>query len=211
MKKALVIAIDGPAASGKGTLAKKIAAHFGFSYLDTGKLYRAVALGILNAGDDPHNITIAVKIAKKLAPEELARVELGEERVGQAASIVASIPEVRAVLLDFQRNFAKNKQGAVLDGRDIGTVICPHADIKLFIHADVHTRAERRHKELQQRGTDITYNTVLNELQERDTRDSTRDVAPMKTAADAVIIDTTLMDANQVFLHAKSLITGYMS
>ncbi len=172
------VAIDGPAAAGKGTISKAVAAHFGFAHLDTGALYRAVGV----KGGDP------VAAALGLIPEDLARDDLRTLEAGQAASRVAVIPEVRAALLDFQRRFARREGGAVLDGRDIGTVICPGAEVKLFVTASAEVRARRRHLEI---GGD--YDQVLHAVVERDTRDASRADAPMRAAEDSVMIDTSEM------------------
>lgn len=176
------IAIDGPAASGKGTIARALAAHFGFSHLDTGLLYRAVGA----RGGDP------VEAARSLAPADLLRDDLRSAEAGQAASRVAAIPEVRAALTDFQRRFARTDPGAVLDGRDIGTVICPEAELKLYVTASDEVRAHRRALEL---GADP--GVILGELRERDARDAARDVAPMRPAADALMLDTSEMTIDE--------------
>ena len=170
------VAIDGPAAAGKGTISKAVAAHFGFGHLDTGVLYRAVGA----KGGDP------IAAARALAPEDLNRADLRTLDAGQAASRVAAIPEVRAALVAFQRDFARREGGAVLDGRDIGTVICPNADVKLFVTATAEVRANRRHAEL---GGD--YDLVLREVIERDMRDAGRADAPMRVADDAIVLDTS--------------------
>ncbi len=179
-----VVAIDGPAAAGKGTLSKAVAAHFGFAHLDTGLLYRAVAAKVL-AGADP------VQAARTLDAVDLEDGTLRTPRVAQTASEVAVIPDVRAALVTFQRQFAMRADGAVLDGRDIGTVICPQADVKLFVTASPECRAQRRFKELTDKGMDITYDTVLADVKERDERDRTRAAAPLVPADDAVLIDTS--------------------
>ena len=181
------IAIDGPAASGKGTIARALARHFGFSHLDTGLLYRAV--GAL--GGDP------VAAAQALVPRDLARDDLRTAAAGQAASRVAAIPEVRAALVDFQRRFALTEPGAVLDGRDIGTVICPAANLKLYVTASDEVRARRRALEL---GADAT--ATLSELRERDARDAARDVAPMRPADDALLLDTSDMTIDDAVARA---------
>lgn len=196
--KRLVIAVDGPAASGKGTLARKLAAHFDLPYLDTGKLYRAVGYEMLRDGENPGDANMAVEYATSITPDELENSHLYDEGVGQAASIVSAIPAVRDALFDYQQNFANQEHGAVLDGRDIGTVICPNADMKFFITADLATRATRRFKELQNRGVSVIYNDVLDDLKRRDERDSGREIAPLKPADDAIRIDTTGMDADEV-------------
>lgn len=178
------IAIDGPAAAGKGTLSKAVAAHFGYAHLDTGLLYRAVAAKVL-AGGDP------VAVAKSLDPSDLENDALRTPQVAQAASEVAVNPDVRGALVAFQRTFAQRDGGAVLDGRDIGTVICPNANAKLFVTASPECRAERRFKELTGKGMDISFDTVLADVKERDTRDRNRAAAPLIPADDAVIIDTS--------------------
>ena len=206
----VVVAIDGPAASGKGTLARRIAKHFSFAHLDTGKLYRAVALAVLDAGGDPYDAATAEKAAKNLDLSHLDDLRLRGDDVGNAASIVAAIPAVRAALLEAQRRFARHPpgsaKGAVLDGRDIGTVVCPDATVKLFITASVESRAERRAKELRESGAEAIYDSVLQGMKERDARDSGRRVAPLSAAPDAVTIDTTLLDPDQVFERASDLI-----
>lgn len=202
----MIIAVDGPAASGKGTLARRVARELGYAYLDTGKLYRAVGLAVLRAGGDPADATAAEKAARGLEPAGLDDPELAGDRAAQAASKVGSIPGVRAALLEFQRTFARRKPGAVLDGRDIGTVVCPDADLKLYVTASDEIRAERRHKELLARGEASIYARVLQDLKERDARDSARSVAPMKPAEDAVVIDTTGLDAEAAFAEAMELI-----
>lgn len=178
------IAIDGPAAAGKGTISKAIAAHFGFAHLDTGLLYRAVGARTLD-GTDP------IDAAKALTAEDLAAENLRTPEVAQAASRVAVIAEVRAALIDFQRAFAGRAGGAVLDGRDIGTVICPEADAKLYVTASAEVRAERRYLELVGKGHETTRDAVLADVKERDARDAERAEAPMKPAEDAVLIDTS--------------------
>jgi cytidylate kinase len=181
------VAIDGPAASGKGTIGRAVAARFGFAHLDTGLLYRAVGVKALHDGRgviDPH---WSAAIARRLAPADLDRDDLRTARAGQAASKVAALPEVRAALLDFQRRFARAEGGAVLDGRDIGTVICPQAEAKLFVTASDETRAARRQKEL----AAPSFEEVLADLRARDARDAGRDVAPMRPAPDALLLDTT--------------------
>jgi cytidylate kinase len=210
MKEPLVIAIDGPAASGKGTLARRLAVQFGLAHLDTGKLYRAVALAVLEAGGDPADADIAAKAAQNLDISRLADPRLLREDVARASSVVAAIPAVRAALLQLQRDFARHPpapaNGAVLDGRDIGTVVCPDAAVKLFIVASVDSRAERRAKELRESGAAAIYDAVLQDMKERDARDSGRRVAPLAAAPDAVTIDTTSLDADQVFERASDLI-----
>lgn len=200
----MIIAIDGPAAAGKGTLAKRVAEALGFHHLDTGLLYRAVGVRCEQEGISP------AEAAQSLLPEDLKRPDLRGETAGQAASKVAAIPEVRAALVAFQRRFARQAPGAVLDGRDIGTVICPDAEVKLFVTASVEKRAERRVKELLAKGESVIAERVLQDLKDRDARDSARDVAPMASAADAILLDTSDMDADTVFLTALSIIRGKM-
>lgn len=199
----MIIAVDGPAASGKGTLARRLAAHFNFAFLDTGLLYRAVGLAVLRKGRDPADPKAAEAAARELDLDALDDPALRSDEVSEAASKVAVIPGVRAALLGLQRGFALNppdgKKGAVLDGRDIGTVICPNADVKLFVTASPEVRASRRHKELLARGVDSIYARVLQDLRERDARDAARAVAPLKPAADAYVLETSGLDADQVF------------
>ena len=183
------VAIDGPAAAGKGTISKAVAAHFGFAHLDTGLLYRAVGAKVLT-GADP------VEAARALSPADLGG-KLRTPEVAQAASRVAAIPEVRTALVDFQRSFAARKGGAVLDGRDIGTVICPEAPVKLFVTASAEVRAHRRFLELTGKGHNTTEAQVLADVKARDTRDSTRDAAPLMAAEDAVTIDTSDMSIDE--------------
>ncbi|MFN3663213.1 (d)CMP kinase [Yoonia sp.] len=193
------VAIDGPAAAGKGTISKAVAAHFGFAHLDTGLLYRAVGAGML-AGGDP------VVVAQGLDPADLDADALRSAEVAQAASEVAVNPEVRDALTAFQRGFAARPEGAVLDGRDIGTVICPGAQVKLFVTASAACRAERRFKELQAKGSETTLDAVLADVQARDTRDAGRSTAPLAAAADAVLIDTSDMSIAQAVAQAVALI-----
>lgn len=199
VKRALTVAIDGPAASGKGTLARRVAQYLGVKHLDTGGLYRAAALKLLSQNGDPHNIDDAVHAATHIDYHDLANIQLRSEHVGNTASIISAIPEVRTILLDFQRNFANNAKGAVLDGRDIGTVVCPQADVKIFITASIEARAKRRHKQLQNEGIEVVYESVLQDLKERDERDSARNIAPLKAADNALKIDTTSMTVDEVF------------
>lgn len=182
------VAVDGPAAAGKGTLAKALAAHFGFGHLDTGLLYRAVGVQALHDGRGVIDSAWAGEIARKLSEENLQRTDLRTALAGQAASRVAALPAVREALLDFQKRFARRDGGAVLDGRDIGTVICPGAEVKLFVTADDTVRAARRHAELE---GDPDLEKVLADLRMRDARDAERDVAPMVAAEDALLLDTT--------------------
>ena len=205
-----VIAIDGTFASGKGTLAKKLAEHFGYAYLDTGKLYRAVGLRALDAKTDMGDGKALAELAAEINPTELDNPELKSGAVGAAASKVAVHTEVRAALYNFQRNFAakpgKNFKGAVLDGRDIGTVICPDADVKLYVDAKPGVRAERRYKELLSYGEGVTLEKVAADLAERDNRDQNRAEAPLKPAANAHLLDTTNLSIDAAFERAKTLI-----
>lgn len=218
-QKPIVIAIDGPAASGKGTLARKLAAHLGYAYLDTGALYRAVGKLVLDAGKDPNNeqdaSNAALTLAATLKPEDLQNPAIRTDEVGSAASKVAKFASVRTELLAFQKNFAKTSQsgfgGVVMDGRDIGTVICPDALVKLFIIADTEERARRRLAELQSKSINTTYDAVLADMKERDARDSSRDTAPLKPAPDAHIIDTTSMNEAEVMERALSIIRTTLS
>jgi CMP/dCMP kinase len=202
----MIIAIDGPAASGKGTLAKRIAAHFGLACLDTGLLYRAVARDVLASGAALENEAAAAAAARSVDPATLADPGLRMPGLGDAASVVARIPAVRAALLDVQRDFARTAPGAVLDGRDIGTVVCPGADIKIFVTADVAVRARRRFEELQQRGEAVSEAAVLEIIKRRDARDAGRAEAPMRPAADAILLDTSNLDIEAAFDVAVGLI-----
>ncbi len=208
-----IIAIDGPAASGKGTLSKRIAAHYGFAHLDTGSLYRAVGLSVIWAGGDPANPDMALAAAIALTPQSaiLSHPGLRGDDAASAASKVAAMPAVRAALLDFQHEFVANPpggKGSVLDGRDIGTVVCPDAPAKLFITASAEVRAERRVKELRGAGQDVSLDTVLADMRARDERDSQRAVAPLVAAPDAFLLDTSSLDANQAFEAACEVLRG---
>jgi cytidylate kinase len=200
--KPLLIAIDGPAASGKGTLAKRLAAHFKLPHLDTGLLYRAVGWSAAHTSLTPADAAAALKAA------DLDNPALRTDEAGQAASKVAAIPEVRTNLLKFQKEFAHQASGAVLDGRDIGTVICPDAPVKLFVMASLEARAERRYQELRARGADTIKPRVLAEMAERDRRDSERAAAPLKAAPDAYHLDTSDMDADAAFAAALTFISS---
>ena len=200
-----VIAVDGPAASGKGTLARRLAAHYGLRHLDTGLLYRAVARRSERGGLDPVASAMALSLA------DLADPALREEGAAQAASRVAVIPEVRRALSELQRRFAAEPPGAVLDGRDIGTVVCPNAAAKLFVTASIEARAQRRVKELQERGAEAIYLRVLQDMHDRDARDSQRRTAPLKAADDALVLDTTDLDVDAVFAIACAYIAGKMA
>jgi len=201
----MIIAIDGPAASGKGTLARRLAAHYGLNHLDTGSLYRAVALAVLDAGGDPKDEENAERAARALDSDLLDSPSLRDDGVGQAA-IVAAQPRVRAALLDYQRRIASTAPGAVLDGRDIGTVVCPQADVKLFIVAESEIRARRRMLELRRAGVDVAYEQVLADLARRDERDSARADAPLRAAPDAHLLDTSKLDIEAAFRAAVEIV-----
>ena len=186
----MIIAVDGPAASGKGTIAKALAAHYGLPHLDTGLLYRAVGIAVLEAGGDPASPDDALHAANRLS-SALDDPGLKSEAAGKAASLVSAHPGVRAALLERQKRFANQAGGAVLDGRDIGTVIAPHADAKLFVTASAEVRAERRYAELKRMGLDIHLDAVLHDIRARDERDSARSAAPLKRADDAALLDTS--------------------
>jgi len=206
----MIIAIDGPAASGKGTLGKLIAAHYGLAHLDSGKLYRAVARDTLAAGADPTDAKAALAAAQARDFATLGDPGLMDGKLGEAASIIASHPEVRRALLAYQRAFAAQKPGAVLDGRDIGTVICPDADVKLFVTATPEERARRRYRELREAGNMISQEEVLADITKRDERDRNRATAPLIKAEDAVLLDTTNLDIDAAFKAAIALIDAAM-
>ena len=190
----MIIAIDGPAASGKGTLGKRLAAHYGYRHLDTGLIYRAVAKTLIDAGQALTDEARATAAAVALDAGHLGDPSLKTDVVGQAASAISIFPGVRAALLDFQRDFASHPPGAVLDGRDIGTVICPNADVKIFVIASPEVRAQRRTQELQARGLPVDEAAVLADIKNRDERDSNRAAAPLKPASDARLLDTSQLD-----------------
>ena len=193
------IAIDGPAAAGKGTLARALASHYGMAYLDTGLLYRAVGAGVLAGGE-------AVAVAQALDPSDLENDALRTQAVAEAASQVAAIPQVRAALVAFQRQFARRDGGAVLDGRDIGTVICPEAEAKLFVTASPETRAERRYLEMTAKGAEADRAAILEEVMARDARDTGRTDAPLRAADDATTIDTSDLTAAEALARAIALV-----
>ena len=190
----MIIAIDGPAASGKGTLGKRLAHHYGYRHLDTGVIYRAVAFALMQSGHDLRDEAAAVAVAQELDPEKFGNPALKTQEAGEGASIVSAIPKVREVLLNFQRQFAADPPGAVLDGRDIGTVICPHADVKIFVVADPRVRAHRRTMEARARGEEADEAAVLADIIRRDERDKNRPIAPLKPAADAYLLDNSQLD-----------------
>jgi cytidylate kinase len=203
----MIIAIDGPAASGKGTLAKRIAAHFGLAYLDTGLLYRAVARDVRQRGGALDDVQAAAAAAADLDPKTLDDPALRDPGLGEAASIVARIPEVRTAILSYQRAFSRRPEGAVLDGRDIGTVVCPDADVKLYVTAAREVRAERRHREKIDRGEPASFEGVLEDIRRRDERDAGRQVSPMRPAPDAFLLDTSNLDIEAAFDTAVGVIS----
>jgi cytidylate kinase len=205
-RRRLISAIDGPAASGKGTLAKRIAAHYGLGWLDTGLLYRAVARDVVAKGGSLDDANAAIAAARAIDAASLRDPGLRGPRAGDAASLVAKIPEVRAALLSYQRAFARRDKGAVLDGRDIGTVVCPDARVKIFVTASDEVRARRRLLEHQARGESVSYDDLLADIRRRDARDSNRSAAPLAAATDAMHLDTTDLDADQVFEAALKLV-----
>lgn len=208
MTDCFIIAVDGTAASGKGTLAEKLAAHYQFDYLDTGKIYRTAGFHIMGQHIDFDDISSVLDCIRTLDFSQMTALELDTEEIGRAASKLGAIPEVREALNKAQRDFAIGKKGIVMDGRDIGTIIFPNADIKIFVTATPEIRAERRYKQLQNQGKDIIYNDVLRDLRERDERDSTRKVAPLKPALDAFHIDTSLLDSASVLELVITLTQG---
>ena len=200
------IAIDGPAAAGKGTISRSVADQFGFAHLDSGLLYRAVGIKTLNLGRGVIDPVAAEEIAKRLTPEDLARDDLRTSLAARAASKVAVLPNVRAALLDFQRKFARRNGGAVIDGRDIGTVICPEAEVKLFVTASDDIRAKRRFEELSTDNPELKLETVLNDIRARDKRDAERDTSPMVAADDAVLLDTSELSIDAAVAEAVAII-----
>lgn len=202
----MIVAIDGPAASGKGTIARRLAAHFGLPHLDTGLLYRATARALIDDGgrlDDPQAAQAA---ARGLSLTEFDEARLRGREMGEAASVVAALSEVRAALVGLQRDFAHRLGGAVLDGRDIGTIIAPDADVKIFVTASPETRAQRRALELRARGESVDYAAVLDDIRKRDARDSGRAAAPLKAAPDAHVLDTTDLDIDGAFAAALAVV-----
>ena len=201
------VAIDGPGAAGKGTISRSVAAHFGMGHLDTGLLYRAVARKVLDSSD----IANAAEVALGLRQVDLQSTELRNVEVAQMASRVAAIPEVRSALVEFQKRFAQRDGGAILDGRDIGTVICPDADVKIFVTASPAIRAQRRFDELLGNGEDVTFEEVLSALKIRDKRDAEREVAPLKPAQDAVMLDTSDLEIAEAVQQAVDVISQRLS
>lgn len=213
----MIIAVDGPAAAGKGTLARSLARHFGLAYLDTGAIYRAVGLAVLESGGDPQDPEAATKAAQELGFDMFDHPDLRNEATGEAASAVAAIPAVREALLEFQRNFAENPppanpsgeaMGAVLDGRDIGTVVCPDTPFKIFLIAAPTVRAERRVKELRNRGVEAISAEILRDMEHRDAQDKSRAIAPLVPARDAFVLDTSELDADAVLSAAVSFVNS---
>ncbi|MCK0197888.1 (d)CMP kinase [Ancylobacter sp. 6x-1] len=204
----MIIAIDGPAASGKGTLARRLAAHYGLPHLDTGLLYRAVGHAMLEAGLSLEDEAAAARIAARIDPAAYDEETLKAGPVGEAASRVASVPEVRKALLFLQKSFAHQPGGAVLDGRDIGTVIAPEADAKLFVTASAQARAERRWHELLKRGEQLGLDDVLADIRKRDARDSGRSSAPLVQAADAMLLDNTALGVEESWQQALALVAA---
>lgn len=204
----MIIAIDGPAASGKGTLGKRLAHHYHFRHLDTGVIYRAVAKALLDVGADPADEALAVAAALELDPEKFGHPALKTQKVGEVASVVSAFPRVREALLTFQRQFAAEPPGAVLDGRDIGTVICPDADVKIFVVADPVVRARRRTLEARARGEEADEAVVLADILKRDERDRNRPIAPLKAAADAHVLDNSNLDIEAGLKAAIAIVEG---
>ncbi len=218
MASPIIIAIDGPAASGKGTLAKQLAQKLNLVHLDTGKIYRAVGKQLMEQGYSADYIKDmgvfteeGLKLAASLTLDDLRRDDLDDEGVGNMASIVGSIPELREALLDFQRDIATNPEGAVLDGRDIGTVVCPDATVKFYVTASLETRATRRYKQLQSNNNNVTYTDILQNLQARDARDSSRASAPLVVAQDAIRMDTTTLSLDDMVSQALEIIQSRTS
>jgi cytidylate kinase len=202
----MIIAIDGPAASGKGTLGKRLAAHYGLRHLDTGLIYRAVAKGLVDAGHPLDDVGRAVAVARALDPGGFDEKQLKSHSVGEAASIVSALPEVRAALLAFQRDFGRAPPGAVLDGRDIGTVIFPDADVKIYVDATPEIRARRRAAEIAGAGGTVNEAEVLADIRRRDERDTQRAAAPLRPAPDAHLLDTTHLDIDAAFRAAIDIV-----
>jgi cytidylate kinase len=202
----MIIAIDGPAASGKGTLGKRLAAHYGLAHLDTGLIYRAVTKAVIDGGQSPGDVNAAAAAAKALDPSHFDEVALKAHSISEAASIVSAIPEVRDALLAFQREFAARPPGAVLDGRDIGTVICPDADVKIYVTATPEVRARRRSAEYRAQGRNIDEAAVLADIRKRDERDQNRAAAPLRRAPDAHLLDTTHLDIDAAIRAAIDIV-----
>lgn len=212
MRAGTVIAVDGTAASGKGTLATRLSRHFHFAHLDSGSLYRLVALNLIRAGHHPADENAAASAARTIDPADTLRFDLRADEIAEAASIVAAFPRVRSALLDYQRAFAADPPGgaagAVIDGRDIGTVVCPDADAKLFVDAKPAARAHRRWLELCAAGRFVSEDAVLADILARDARDRSREMAPLRAAADAILLDTTGLDIDAAFAAAIALVNA---
>jgi cytidylate kinase len=204
----MIIAVDGPAAAGKGTLARALARHYNYHFLDTGSLYRMVGLALLSHGHDPRDAADAVKAAKALRPDLVHQQDLRSEKVAEAASIVAANLGVREALLGLQRDFAKRTPGTVLDGRDIGTIVCPDAEAKIFVTANAEVRARRRHAELAERGDHVAFATVLADIKARDERDRSRAHAPLVPAKDAYVLETSAMTREEALKAAIRFVDG---
>jgi cytidylate kinase len=202
----MIIAIDGPAASGKGTLARRLASRYALPHLDTGLLYRATAAALLDRGRALGDVEAAVAAARGLALIDFDEARLRTREMGEAASVVAALPAVREALIQAQRNFAQRPGGAVLDGRDIGTIICPQADVKIFVTASPEVRAQRRALELASRGEKVDYGAILADIAKRDARDSERAAAPLKAAPDAALLDTTRLGVEAAFAEALRIV-----
>jgi cytidylate kinase len=202
----MIIAVDGPAASGKGTLGRRLAAHYGLRHLDTGLIYRAVAKALLDVGHALDDVEQAVNAAKSLDPSTFDETELKRHAVGEAASVISAIPQLRAALLAFQHEFGRRAPGAVLDGRDIGTVVFPDADVKIFLTASSEARARRRAAELERAGEGMAFADVLADIRRRDERDTERATAPLKPAPDAHLLDTTHLDIDAAFRAATDIV-----
>jgi len=202
----MIIAMDGPAASGKGTLAKKLAQHYELEHLDTGALYRGVARDMIAAGKPLDDEQAAAAIAREIDPGSLEDPQLRTAKIGEAAARVAKLKPVRAALVEYQRKFAERPGGAIIEGRDIGTVVCPNADVKLFIEASTEVRATRRHKELIEAGADISYEEIHAQITARDTLDRTREISPLLPAKDALLLDTSNLGIEAAFEVAINLI-----
>jgi cytidylate kinase len=205
----MIIAIDGPAASGKGTLARRLAEHYSLPHLDTGLLYRATAATLIDQSRDLSDVHAAVAAARGLALIDFDEARLRGRQMGEAASIVAALPAVREALIEAQRGFAGRPAGAVLDGRDIGTVICPQADVKIFVTAGLEARAQRRALELAARGEKIDYGAILEDIAKRDARDSGRAAAPLKAAPDATVLDTSRLSVEAAFAEALRIVEAW--
>ncbi|WP_020174651.1 (d)CMP kinase [Methyloferula stellata] len=206
----MIIALDGPAASGKGTLARRLATHYGLPHLDTGLLYRATARALIDQGYNLSDTAAAISAARGLALTDFKEETLRGRDVGAGASLVGAIPEVRAALFEMQRAFAHRPGGAVLDGRDIGTVICPEADVKIFVTANPETRATRRALELKERGEKVDYESILADIRQRDALDASRPIAPLKQAEDAYRLDTSKLDVDAAFAAALAIVESHV-